>query len=403
MSKRPNGEGSIYRYRNGFAAYAWVVTPAGRKQRKYVYGKTRDEVHAKWIELTRRAAQGAVVGRVPTLGTFLDRWLSETVAPNLAPLTHSTYESHLRNYIKPGLGHVRLDRLSVSIVQAWLNKLPSQCQCCAHGRDVGRGRCCSVGKCCRKFPSVRTVKDVRTVLRSALSTAMREELVGRNVATLVKAPTTRRRKVVPWDSEEARRFLESARADNDPLYAAYVLVLVMGIRKGEVLGLTWPSVDLTSGDLVIEHQLQRVRRELLHRETKTETSDADLPMPDIVVAALAERRTAQARDRDAAGVAWRGMPEGPHFVFTGRFGTPIDPRTLNRAFTARCEAAGVRRLTVHDARRTCATLLVDLDVHPRVIMRILRHADLTVTMEVYAKASSKATREALRRLGESLK
>ena len=75
-------------------------------------------------------------------------------------------------------------------------------------------------------------------------------------------------------------------------------------------------------------------------------------------------------------------------MFTGRYGTPIDPRTLNRAFTARCDAAGVRRLTVHDARRTCATLLVDLDVHPRVIMRVLRHADQGVTMKIYAKASS---------------
>lgn len=58
--------------------------------------------------------------------------------------------------------------------------------------------------------------------------------------------------------------------------------------------------------------------------------------------------------------------------------------------------------TVHDARRTCATLLVDLDVHPRVIMRILRHADLSVTMEIYARASSEATTDALRRLGDSL-
>lgn len=57
---------------------------------------------------------------------------------------------------------------------------------------------------------------------------------------------------------------------------------------------------------------------------------------------------------------------------------------------------------VHDARKTCATPLVDLDVHPRLIMRILRHADLAVTMEIYAKASSASTREALRRLGEAL-
>ena len=64
--------------------------------------------------------------------------------------------------------------------------------------------------------------------------------------------------------------------------------------------------------------------------------------------------------------------------------------------------ARVRSITVHDGRRTCATLLVDLDVHPREVMRILRHAQIAVTMEIYAQASSKATRTALKRLGDSL-
>src|SRR5687768_7298825 len=112
--------------------------------------------------------------------------------------------------------------------------------------------------------------------------------------------------------------------------------------------------------------------------------------------------TQQDGERETAGEIWQQWNDMPSLVLTGRYGTPIDPRTLNRKFTARCDAAGVRRLTVHDARRTCATLLVDLDVHPRVIMRILRHADQAVTMEIYANASSAAIREALRRLGEVL-
>ncbi len=58
---------------------------------------------------------------------------------------------------------------------------------------------------------------------------------------------------------------------------------------------------------------------------------------------------------------------------------------------------------MHDARRTCATLLVDLDVHPRVIMQVLRHAEVSVTMEIYSQASSDATPDALKRLGESLR
>ena len=92
-SRRANGEGSIFPYRNGFAAYVWITTPSGKRQRKYVYGRTREIVHSGWIELTRKAARGPVVTKVPTVGPFLHRWLDDTVAPNLAPLTYATYES----------------------------------------------------------------------------------------------------------------------------------------------------------------------------------------------------------------------------------------------------------------------------------------------------------------------
>ena len=239
--------------------------------------------------------------------------------------------------------------------------LTAQCQCCAQGKDVrralrGTARCCAVGKCCHQVASPRTIKDIRTVLRSALNSAVRQELIDRNVAQLVQIPKQRKRKLVPWTSEEARRFLESARSSSDPLYAAYVLVLVLGLRKGEVLGLAWEAVNFEQGTLVPDHQLQRVRRSLLYRETKTEASDAWLPMPDIVAAALMIRRTQQDGEREAAGEIWQQTNDMPSLIFTGRYGTPIDPRTLNRKFTARCEAAGVRPITVHDARHTCATL-----------------------------------------------
>lgn len=403
--KRHNGEGSIYPLRNGYAAYVWVTTPTGRRQRKYIYGKTRDVVHARWVVLTQAARRGAVAATVPTLAEYLNRWLSEVVEPGLAPLTASTYESIVRLYLVPGLGSTRLDRLRVREVQAWLNRVKDECQCCAQGKDARRGegaRCCAIGRCCRQTPSARTVRDLRGVLRSALSQAMTDELVDKNVAALVKVPKARAHRVTAWSTDEARRFLESARSDRDSLYAAYVLILCLGLRKGEVLGLTWAAVDLDNGELSIHLQLQRVRRELLLRETKTEASDSVLPMPALVSAALKLRADEQDRDRAAVEQAWQGRPLDAGLVFTGRYGTPVDPRTLNRRFTARCQAAGVRVLRVHDARKTCATLLVDLDVHPRVIMGVLRHAEVAVTMEIYANASSKATREALRRLGESL-
>jgi integrase len=401
---RANGEGSIYPYRNGFAAYAWVTTPAGKRTRKYVYGRDRETVHEKWIKLQRETQRGPVATASPPLAEFLAYWLREVIEPNRAPLTTSTYESLVRLYLVPGLGSKRLDRLSVRDVQTWMTGLRNACQCCGQGKDAarptGRRRCCAVGHCCRQVPSPRTIRDLRTVLRSALSTAQREELVTKNAAALVTVPSGRTRKTQAWTSDEARAFLESARADDDPHYALYVLVLVLGLRKGEALGLSWRDVDLDTGELAIRWQVQRVRRELLRRETKTEGSDATLPLPALCVTALRLRADQQRSDREAAGAAWQGDAEA--LVFTGRFGMPVDPRTVNRVFSARCAKAAVRRITVHDARRTCGSLLADLDVHPRVAMEILRHADFSVTMEIYTKVSSQQTRDALKRLGESL-
>ena len=71
-------------------------------------------------------------------------------------------------------------------------------------------------------------------------------------------------------------------------------------------------------------------------------------------------------------------------VFTTACGTPYERRNFNRQFAVRCRKAGVRYIRVHDTRRTCASLLVALDVHPRVAMRILRHSRIVVTMEVYS-------------------
>jgi integrase len=138
------------------------------------------------------------------------------------------------------------------------------------------------------------------------------------------------------------------------------------------------DVDLDGGEVAVRWQVQRVYRELLRRETMTEASDAVLPMPAVCVTALRLRADRQAAERETAGAAW----QGGGLVFTGRFGTPVDPRTVNRVFAARCRKAGVRHITVHDARRTCGSLLADLDVHPRVAMEILRHADFAVTMEI---------------------
>lgn len=239
---------------------------------------------------------------------------------------------------------------------------------------------------------------VRDTLRAALTNAVGEELVARNVATVVRLPTPRRRQRQWWSVEEARAFLESARRDRDPLYAAYVLILVLGLRRGEALGLTWPDVSFDAAEVHIRWQLQRADHQLRHRETKTPASAAVLPLPDICSTALKLRAERQADDRHQVADTWNDS----EFVFTSACGTPYEPRNFNRQFAVRCRKAGVRHIKVHDTRRTCASLLVALDVHPRVAMQILRHSQIAMTMEIYSEVPTAKTRSALKRLGRKL-
>src|ERR1700722_10487944 len=102
MAGRAKGEGSIYPYKNGHAAYAWVTTPDGERKRIYDYGQNREEVHGKWLKLHAAAKAGPVVTRSQTVGEYLAYWLKEVVIePDYAPLTISTYNTHARLYLSP--------------------------------------------------------------------------------------------------------------------------------------------------------------------------------------------------------------------------------------------------------------------------------------------------------------
>ncbi|MFC6085808.1 site-specific integrase [Sphaerisporangium aureirubrum] len=408
MAKRANSEGSIFAYKTGYAGYVWVTTPDGKRTRKWCYGKTREETHEKWIKLHELARKGPVVTKSPKLSDYLTGWLTNVVEPNLAPKTAANYEMFARLYITPALGAKRLDKLTVKDVQTWVNRIRTLCQCCAQGKDSARPKthsnpkrrqqCCAVGKCCMSKPSEWTVHDAYMTLRAALSNAVREEVLSRNVAANVRMPMPRKRKVKPWSVEEARAFLESARTRDDPMYPAYVLVLVLGLRLGEALGLRWADVDLTNTEMTIGWQLQRVAGKLLHRQTKTDASDATLPFPEIVTAALRARQRAHEKAREAAGESWQETG----LVFTTASGRPVEPSNFRRSFAGACDKAKVRKVHVHATRKTCASLLVALDVHPRVAMQILRHSQISVTMNVYSEVSSEETRKALKKLGDRL-
>lgn len=191
--RNPNGEGSIYqRSSDGrWVGQAYVLTTDGTRKRKFVYGATWDEAHAKLVELKSRSQRGIPVpDRAWKLADYLPYWLAAYVT-DLKPTTARGYESAVRLHLIPALGSKRLDGLQVQHVKAFMDDFRRKCLCCTNGLDQIRPvdrRCCSVGRCCERYPSARQIQFVHAVLRNALQHAMREELVSRNVAKLVRVP-----------------------------------------------------------------------------------------------------------------------------------------------------------------------------------------------------------------------
>lgn len=372
MSKRANGDGSIWQRADGrWCAAYYVPKPGGGRVRKYVYGTSRAEVRRKLTEMIRNVDQGVPVPvGSQTVADYLAEWLRHT-RPLVRESTYAAYESNVRLHIVPRIGRRKLDKLSARDVRLMLDDL----------RTTGR--------------RPRLVQYVHATLRAALGHAVREELVARNVVRLVQVPRPQRVEREALSVEDAKTLLKAA--EGDRLHALYVVVLLLGLRRSEVTGLRWRDIDLAAGTLTVRQTLHRTGEGLVFLPPKTQRSRRTVPLPPAVIDVLHRHQSDQEDERAAHG-AWLDTD----LVFTTPRGTPVEPRNLSRMFGELSDRAGVGRVRLHELRHTCVSLLLALGVHPRVVMEIVGHSAIEMTMNVYGHVALDTQREALGRLDDLL-
>ncbi len=362
MGKNGNGEGSIYPHkRNGKkVGYrgAYVVHTAAGPRRRYVSGKTRQEVADKLAEALSNRNKGLVFDDDGiTVGEYLDRWLRDAVRGTVRESTYSRDAYLVANHAQPALGRLRLKHLKAIDLQGlYRDRL-----------DAGL--------------SPSTVQKLHHVLHKALAQAVRWDMIARNPADAVKPPSPTAKQMRPLSAEESRRLLEAARGDR--LEALYVLALHTGMRRGELLALRWEDADLDAATVRVRRTLTRVEngRRLAFGEPKTKKSRRTVGLTLRAAEALKSHRASQAEERLRIG----SLYEDQGLIFAGRGGGPINPSNLRqRSFGPLLERTGLPKISFHDLRHTCASLLFQRNVHPKLVQELLGHASVAITLDTYS-------------------
>lgn len=389
-ARRPPGAGSFRDTATGVRYRAVTGTAAsGKAIRKDFYGRTKEEAIAKAEEYKRSHPNGPPsIDARQSLDTLLATWLRVDVAVKSAVSTLESYTDTIALHVSPAIGPVPLCDLNGLRLQTWVNELSSR-----------RGR---------------TAEYAYSIVRAALNAAVRWGILDKNPALQVAVPTYEKRKGKALTLPQVRALIAAAAGRLDVrkpfkrkngrvmtpikisprLACLYLLYVVLGTRRGELLALRWSDIDLETGAVQIERSLDKHRRE---RGTKTDDSERVLYLDAVLIAALLSHRERMRAEPHDEGF----KPDG--LVFPSEHGTPIVPDNLRRHFKLVLAAAGLPdTIRIHDLRHTAASLMLARGNQLLHVSKTLGHSSTVITGDVYAHLYEEEKRKAIASVSEAI-
>jgi len=351
---------------------SWAyVLDAGRdslgKRRQLTRGgfATRSEARAALREMLLSGSASDVASHRLTVAEYLKQWLEGKRA--LRPSTLKSYQDHLRLYLVPHLGHLRLKDLSAAHVDQMITSIAS-----------GSHRALTA----------TTIHHIHATLRTALNAAVRRRLLAYNPALQVELPVVDREPVTVWTHEQLAHFLTSAHGDR--LQVLYYLVALTGLRRGEVLGLRWSDVDLDRKLVSVRQQVVQVSGHLYIGPPKTRAGRRVVPLDQATAHALLAHRTAQEQER----VAWGDSRLDSGLVFTREDGSALSPDYVTRYFRTLSRRAGLPEIRFHDLRHTSASIALTAGVAMKVVSERLGHSTTGITADLYTHVNPAVAQDA---------
>ncbi|MDR7237304.1 site-specific integrase [Neobacillus drentensis] len=320
-----------------------------RRQIKRSGFKNEKEAEKEYIAVKNEIQQETFVDPSnTTFGDFLEKW-KEQKKSKVEESTFIRYERLCRLQIIPALGRMKLQKVSTRIVQDFIDTLVS---------EIGFKR--------------KTCLLVTTILRDVFRFAIKKELVKVNPVQDIDLPKPNEAKIVIWDREDINVFLSIRhKKHRGKYYSAILMALLTGMRKGEILGLSWDKVDLKNGIIYVEQILESDGSRLSNK-TKSKKF-RQVFIPKMIKHELMIQRESQ-----------KNVPFNPHnLVFCTSRGKRVIPNTLNDVLDKYCSNLGLPRMKFHDLRHTHATLMITENVNIKIVQERLGHSKSSTTLDIY--------------------
>lgn len=371
MARRKHGEGSVYRRKDG----RWVAQiPLENNRKKLIYCKSEKEANVALRKALHDLEKGMLAtGPQQTLKSYLINWLEKVQKPDVRATTYNNNHSAIYKHIIPALGHHTLQRLHPRHIQDF------------YGSKLDEGL------------SAGMVKNIHSVLHKALNNAIRWDLIARNPCDLVTQPKAKRHEAHPLTQEQVRQLLDAARGYQ--MEALLTVAVTTGMRQGEILGLHWQDIDFQAGALEVRRSIARAGKEGLKvHEPKTAKARRKIALPAFVVEILKWHRERQQAmcNPDVSG-------EDIKVVFSTYSGGYTHPVDLYRRFKKVLKVAGLPNVRFHDLRHSAATLLLKMEIHPKIVQEILGHSSIGITMDIYSHVLPSMQQDAMRKMNDLLK
>ena len=348
------------------AQVTFGVNPdTGKTQRPSFYGKTRKQAVEKMNAAINDFKNGTYIEKSSTytFGDWLDKWLNDYKKATLKQHTYESYESLIRLHIKPCLGKSLITKMQTNQLQTFYNKKLKG--------DANKGI---------KSLSSRMVRYMHAVIRQALEQAVKEGKVNRNVADLTTPPVIKNKSIIPLTEEELLVFLRQAQSDR--YFAAFLLAATTGLRRGELLGLTWDCVDLGKGIITVRRQLIPVKGGLkIEETTKSDSSKRRINLTDDAIRELKSHKKEQ---EEKIKMLPDDLYQDNNLVFALEDGRFIEPRAFTKRFQRIIKKAGLSKVRLHDLRHTHASLLLARGIHPKIVQERLGHSSISITLDLYS-------------------